>query len=155
MPRRKRRRSQSRISKFQRKVAEIFRIALGESYMRYEVSWSWLVNEDGNRLYVDIYFPRFGLAVEAHGIQHFKYPNHFHKTYEEYERQRHNDQTKKRLLREHGVKYIAVREQPKPTVTDANKLLDSVGIGPDYVPTYGSDVQECTDSVDRKLQRAT
>jgi len=124
-PRRKRRRykHKSSVSKFQRRVAGLFRIALGDSYLRYEVNWRWLKNHDGNALYVDIFFPRFNLAIEAHGIQHYKWPNYFHKTYEEFQHQQENDEEKRALLQSHGITLISIPYDPVPTPELIGKLL--------------------------------
>jgi len=137
------------VSKFQRHVAGLFRLALRDSYVRYEVNWKWLKNEDDYALYLDIYFPHYALAVEAHGLQHFKYPNFFHKTYEEYEHQRKNDRTKRSILKDHGIKYIAIRDTPKPTLQDVERLLESVGIGPNYRPRLTGELTEYSDAAKR------
>jgi hypothetical protein len=121
--------------------------------MRYELNWSWLKNGDGNDLYLDIYFPSYSLAVEAHGAQHYTYPNFYHKTYADYERQRSNDRAKRKLLKDHGIKYIAVRETPKPKLDDVLRLLKSVGIVPGVPPVSQVSNAAFTDGPQRRNNR--
>ena len=149
MPRRKRRRKKSAISKFQRRVAGLVRLALNDNYVRYEVSWDWLINKEGNKLYVDAYFPNWGLAVEAHGIQHFKFPNFFHKTYQEYLHQRANDRTKAELLKARGIKLLVIKCEPEPTEKRIKKALDQMELERPLVGNVKN--REYTDVVERRI----
>jgi len=133
--RRRKRKPQARISKFQRKVADLFRLLLGDLHLKYEVTWPWLKNPDGNSLYADIYFPRQNIVIEAHGIQHYKWPNPFHKTYEDFQRQQQNDRAKKDLIKAHGITYVAVSYDPEPTLETIRTALDGVSLPRPHVST--------------------
>lgn len=149
MPRRRRRRKKSAISKFQRRVAGLVRLVLNDNYVRYEVTWDWLRNKEGNKLYVDAYFPNYGLAVEAHGIQHFKFPNFFHKEYKEYLHQRANDREKARLLKEHGIKLLVVKCEPEPSHRRIKTALDKLDLDRPLVGSVKN--RGYTDVLERRL----
>ena len=68
----------------------IFEDILGEKFPN--VRPSWLLNkETGYRLELDGYCPKLKLAFKYDGIQHFKYPNPFHRDLNDFNRQRKRD----------------------------------------------------------------
>jgi hypothetical protein len=70
---------------------------------------SWLKNpETGSLLEIDCYNDELKLGVEYNGIQHYNYPNSFHKTYEEFIKQVRRDQFKHKKCDENNVYLITV-----------------------------------------------
>lgn len=52
----------------------------------------WLTNpETGRKLELDGYNAELGIAFEYNGLQHYSYPNHFHKTEDEFYAQKRRD----------------------------------------------------------------
>jgi hypothetical protein len=57
---------------------------------------------------LDGYCEEKKVAIEYQGYQHAVYPNHFHKTREEFEAQKIRDRKKYRLCAQNGIKLILV-----------------------------------------------
>jgi len=69
----------------------------------------WLKNDvTGRCLELDCYNERLKLAVEMNGSQHYKYPNIFHKTHQEFKEQVRRDKLKLKLCKVEGVHLIVV-----------------------------------------------
>lgn len=69
----------------------------------------WLVNpETGRKLELDGYAAELGSAFEYNGRQHYEFPNSFHKTREEFDRQVERDILKEKTCREMGVDLIII-----------------------------------------------
>lgn len=62
----------------------------------------------GKCLELDVYDQITRTAVEYNGAQHYKYPNTFHKTEEEFNEQIYRDKLKKKLCKKENVKLIVV-----------------------------------------------
>jgi hypothetical protein len=70
---------------------------------------AWLKNpETGGVLEIDCYNEDLKIGVEYNGIQHYRYPNVFHKTYDEFIKQVRRDQYKHKKCDEQGVYLITV-----------------------------------------------
>lgn len=70
---------------------------------------SWLKNpKTGRRLEIDCYNARKKLGVEYNGIQHYEYPNTFHRTKKDFDNQLYRDRVKATLCEKHGVTLISV-----------------------------------------------
>lgn len=94
-------------SKTEKKCCEIMNKLTGEVF--FPVRPDFLKNElTGKNLELDCYNHRLRLAVEYNGIQHYKFPNYFHKSKEEFIQQVRRDDLKRRLCDEHGVYLIVV-----------------------------------------------
>ena len=86
----------------------IFEDILGEKFPN--VRPSWLLNkETGYRLELDGYCPKLKLAFEYDGIQHYKYPNPFHRDLRHFHRQRKRDGIKNRRCKSHKVILIRIK----------------------------------------------
>jgi len=59
-------------------------------------------------LELDAYCAELHLGVEFHGIQHYEFPNPFHSTREQFQRQCDRDELKGTLCKNHGVRLIVV-----------------------------------------------
>lgn len=69
----------------------------------------WLKNpETGGILEIDCYNEDLKIGVEYNGVQHYRYPNIFHKTYDEFIKQVRRDQYKHKRCDEQGVYLITV-----------------------------------------------
>jgi hypothetical protein len=69
----------------------------------------WLKNpETGGILEIDCYNEDLKIGVEYNGIQHYRYPNIFHKTYDDFIKQVRRDQYKHKKCDEQGVYLITV-----------------------------------------------
>ncbi len=70
---------------------------------------SWLINpKTGKRMELDGFNEQLKIAFEYDGIQHYKYPNKFHKTEQAFLGQVQRDKDKVRICDEHGVYLIRV-----------------------------------------------
>jgi hypothetical protein len=69
----------------------------------------WLKNpETGKNLEIDLYCKELNLGIEYNGIQHYIYPNCFHKTKEQFIAQVRRDEFKKRMCNKHKLHLIVV-----------------------------------------------
>ena len=83
---------------------------VGEHLLFKKVRPSWLINhETGFCLELDGYCKQLKLAFEYDGIQHHVYPNPFHKSKEEFNRQRKRDEMKDRKCKRHGTTLIRIK----------------------------------------------
>jgi hypothetical protein len=115
-------------SKGQQKTATILSHMLKGADYEMEITWDWLITQDLVNMYADIYFPKYKLVVEYHGEQHYKFPNYWHKTKEQYLAGRRRDKLKKDLLSNHGIKFIEWKYSEPFTERRAVNKLEKVGI---------------------------
>jgi hypothetical protein len=59
-------------------------------------------------LELDCFEPQMRLAVEAQGIQHYKYTPYFHKSKEAFQNQQYRDELKRRMCKDNGITLIEV-----------------------------------------------
>ena len=70
----------------------------------------WLMNhETGFLLELDGYCQSLKLAFEYDGIQHYEYPNLFHRNQTEFNRQRNRDEMKNYKCKLYGVSLIRIK----------------------------------------------
>jgi len=70
---------------------------------------NWLVNpKTGRKMELDGYNQDLKIAIEYNGKQHYVFPNGFHKTIEEFEKQKERDLLKLDLCDKNGVYLITV-----------------------------------------------
>ena len=88
-----------------RAVEEIF----GKPFRRDVRNLPWLYNpETGANLELDCYNDELGIAVEHNGEHHYKFPNHWNKTREEWVAMVRRDKLKPDLCDQNGVYLITV-----------------------------------------------
>lgn len=94
--------------------------------------FDWLYNKQP--LFLDFYLPHYNIAIECQGIQHFKPINHFGgKT--KYNERKKNDELKKNLCDENGVKIIYLSNENFETflgekvIHDYGELLHEINKG--------------------------
>lgn len=63
----------------------------------------WLRNADGNCLELDSFNEKLGLAAEYNGIQHYEKVPYFHKSEDQFNRQKRNDEAKKLICEQRGI----------------------------------------------------
>lgn len=68
----------------------------------------WLINSRGNQMELDGYAPDQKLAFEYQGHQHFNFVSVFHRHDAEFEQRRRDDEHKRRLCRQHGIKLMEI-----------------------------------------------
>ena len=70
---------------------------------------SWLKNDiTGKSMEIDAYHPISKIGIEYNGIQHYKYPNHCHKTEQEFIDYQRRDIIKKRICNNYKIKIIVI-----------------------------------------------
>lgn len=63
----------------------------------------------GEKLRLDLYYPKYDIAFEYHGRQHFEYVEHFHKDIYGFQESIARDQKKEELCVEHGIVLLVFR----------------------------------------------
>lgn len=67
-------------------------------------------NPKTNRaLRIDAYFPKYNLAIEIHGLQHYTKKSHFFKTDKEFKYRKALDRLKRMQLKKYGFNYIELK----------------------------------------------
>lgn len=69
----------------------------------------FLINPRTKRkMELDVFDPQTNVAIEYNGIQHYKFPNKFHKTKEEFEAQQYRDDLKEKICKKVGINLISI-----------------------------------------------
>lgn len=68
----------------------------------------FLRRKNGYCLELDGWCPELKLAFEYQGSQHYKFNKRFHRSMEDFEKQKQRDEEKKKLCEKHGVKLIEI-----------------------------------------------
>lgn len=63
----------------------------------------------GERLMLDVYCPKYKLAAEYHGRQHFYYTEHFHGNKDGFRESQRRDERKEELCRDLGIALVIFR----------------------------------------------
>lgn len=88
--------------------------------------FDWLRGPTSNRhLKLDAYFPKYNLAFEYNGIQHYQYVRRFHKSKKKFEYCKMLDAHKYKTLMENKVNLLIVKhdDDPKDIISCLNALL--------------------------------
>ena len=90
-------------------LEEQIKIFFDANKIEYEYQYriEWLKNENNNFLSLDFFLPRFNLAIECQGIQHFKPVKRFGGE-EMFFRRIKNDEIKKKLCEEHNIDILYI-----------------------------------------------
>ena len=91
-----------------------------------EKTFTWLKNKQKLRL--DFYIPEFNIGIEYQGEQHF-YPIAYFGGIKRFKQQLENDELKKKLCEEHGIKllYFSYNKNfSNNVITDINKLKNAI-----------------------------
>lgn len=87
-----------------------------------EKTFPWLKNDNNSTLRIDAYFEKYNLAIEYNGIQHYECCE-FCKTDEELNNGIKNDNIKKKLCKENGIKLISIKYTEKLTIDNIENIL--------------------------------
>lgn len=75
-----------------------------------KVKANFIRNPKTNRpLELDCYNPDLKIALEHHGIQHYEYPNRYHKSEDEFKELKYRDNIKSAMCQKLGIKLIIVK----------------------------------------------
>lgn len=89
-----------------------------------EKQFDWLINPDtGYNLKLDAYFPKYKLAIEYDGIQHYEYTPAFDETYNKFLNRQKRDKLKEKLCKENGIKLIRIKYNISLNKENLTKLL--------------------------------
>lgn len=78
-----------------------------------------------NGFEIDCYNPELKIGFEYNGEQHYNFPNAFHKTKEEFEKQQQRDIEKNNIALEKGIKLITIRyDEPLTEELIINKIKE-------------------------------
>jgi len=80
--------------------------------------------ETGRNLELDLYNDSLKIAVEYSGISHYKYPNYFHKTKDEFLKQVRRDQFKVEMCDKNGIYLITVPYTVKNDYDSIRKYIE-------------------------------
>lgn len=81
----------------------------------------------GDRLRLDIFYPRYNIAFEYHGRQHFEYVEHFHKDIYGFQESIARDQKKEELCVEHGIVLLVFRyDDPLDEAEIGDKIREAI-----------------------------
>lgn len=70
---------------------------------------NWLVNpKTGRKLELDGYCADLRSAFEYNGVQHYKFPNNYHKTLEDFDNAVERDEYKVQTCEDYGVKLLVI-----------------------------------------------
>ena len=76
---------------------------------KYQYRAEWLKNNNNNKLSVDFYLPKYNIAIECQGIQHFKPVEYFGGNYR-FKQQIKNDYLKKNICKKHDINVLYIIE---------------------------------------------
>lgn len=93
---------------------------LGINYIR-----QYCIKTDKRHYSIDFYLPEYNLAIEYNGEQHYKFSPYFHKTEENFIKQKQRDSEVKDLLYAKNIKLhiISYRTPFEKVKIDLEKLL--------------------------------
>jgi very-short-patch-repair endonuclease len=100
-----------------------------------------IVNEYhiGNKMKLDVYCPRFKLAAEYHGRQHFYYTSRFFESKYEFEEAQKRDEEKAKYCKDNGIALIVFRYNDLLTEKIVyDRMLDAIRSTPLSVANKGN-----------------
>lgn len=93
---------------FQTECADILYSKFPMANIEENIRPEWLLSDNNTRLELDLYLPDMEIAFEIQGRQHYVFVESFHKTYDEFERQKARDAQKKKICEQQGVKLFLI-----------------------------------------------
>lgn len=100
---------------------------LRQKFPNFNIFWNKRLEElDG--LELDIYIPKYNLAVEYNGKQHYKFIPFFHKTKEDFRKQLERDRRKKELCKRWNISLIVVPYYMEDVESYINKKLTEIAL---------------------------
>ena len=86
----------------------------------------WSVGNKGALLEYDVAVPSLGVLIEYDGIQHFKFPNPFHKTKKEFRELRKRDRLKTKLAKINKFKVLRFNITHNIDKINVKKAIDRI-----------------------------
>lgn len=108
-------------SELQRYTAQLIERLLNDVDVLENTRPDWLINDDGARLELDFYIPRFDVAIEVQGDQHYEFTPFFHGDTEGYRKQIERDKRKRAICESRGITLLEVIDR-----TDALSCIEAV-----------------------------
>lgn len=96
-------------------VIETFKLVFPEIIIKTEKH----VEYKGQRLYIDIWVPQFGLVIEVHGRQHDEFVKHFHVDANGFNASKKRDALKEDWARENNYTFVPLRENQLPVTEES------------------------------------
>jgi len=88
----------------------------------------------GERLRLDIFYPKYNLAIEYHGRQHYEYVEHFHGDIHGFNDSLNRDQRKADICEEKGIALLIFKYDDSLTEESILQRIQEVIDKTDYVP---------------------
>lgn len=92
-----------------------------------------VINEHhiGERLMLDVYCPKYKLALEFHGRQHFEFNSFFYKSYDDFRLAQERDIRKAELCKREGITLVTFCYNERLTEDDVfNRILHAIKSSP-------------------------
>lgn len=105
-------------------LKKILKLLYGEENVQVEKTWTWLKNDQTNKnLYIDFYIPKFNIAIEYDGEQHYKMFTSFYKTKNDFQKALKRDELKNNLLKKNKIDLIRIPYDFKICEKTVNELI--------------------------------
>lgn len=113
--------------KTENKLLEILKLIFGRDNVIASVHPLWAFSNKKVLLEFDIGVVSKKLLVEYNGIQHYEYPNFFHKTRQDFKDQVDRDELKAKQASDNGWKLLVIKYSEGVTYSDIYKRLQREG----------------------------
>ncbi len=84
-----------------------------EIYPKEAIRQEETIKIDNKTLFLDIYIPRFKVAIEVDGQQHYEFNKFYHADAAAFIRQKKNDKLKEEYCRESNISLVRIRYDEK------------------------------------------
>lgn len=108
-------------SKLQKHAINEFKQTFSNLTIIENIRPQWMINEQGERLELDIWIKELDVAIEIQGQQHDRFTPGFHETHNDFIAQVNRDNSKKQMCEKLGIRLYEAR-----TINDVNDLLTIV-----------------------------
>ena len=112
----------------EKKLYQILRLIFDQSKVVSSVHPLWAFSKKGVLLEYDIGIAEKRLLIEYNGIQHYEYPNFFHKTRTDFNEQVKRDELKKELAYNNGWKLLIIKYNEEVTYGSIYNKLQREGL---------------------------
>ena len=119
----RRRENKVRYHNTEKKLYQILRLIFDQSEVVSSVHPLWAFSKKGVLLEYDIGIADKRLLIEYNGIQHYEYPNFFHKTRASFNEQVERDELKKDLAKINGWKLLIIKYNEEVTYGNIYRKL--------------------------------
>ena len=117
----------NKFHKTEGKLLEILKLIFGSENVVSSLHPLWALSSKKVLLEYDIGVVNKKLLVEYNGLQHYEYPNYFHKTRQDFNEQVERDELKKKLARINGWNLLVIQYNEDVTYGSIFKKLQREG----------------------------